>query len=156
MAHPANTSRQFWARVAPPNERGCMLWTGRTRGAYGVFHIQGYNIGAHRYTWEVTNGPIPDGLLVCHVCDVPLCCNVHHLFLGTYADNSADMVRKGRSRSAGRGDDSPLAKLTDVQIAEIRMRALAGEQQKSLATEFGVSRALVCRLVRNKHRRVSA
>jgi hypothetical protein len=156
MGRPANTSRQFWARVAPPNERGCTLWTaGTQRSGYGQWAIGNRHIGAHRYAWEVTNGPIPDGLFVCHVCDTPGCCNVHHLFLGTAKENTADMFSKGRARRTF-GMARKNTKLTDVQVAEIRMRGRAGERQAVLAIEFGVSRSYVSILLGNDKHRVPA
>lgn len=75
----------------------CILWTGAVSGdGYGNTWHNGRNIGAHRLAWEEVHGPIPSGLFVCHTCDVPLCINVDHLFLGTPKDNSQDMARKGR------------------------------------------------------------
>jgi hypothetical protein len=85
----------------PVPEAGCWLWTGRRATAgYGVItgpHQQ--KIGAHRAAFEAFIGPIPDGLLVCHKCDTPACCNPQHLFLGTHKDNMQDMALKGRRRS---------------------------------------------------------
>lgn len=76
---------------------GCLEWTGSTNArGYGQIKIDGKPIKTHRLAWELANDEIPDGLHVLHHCDVPLCCNPEHLFLGTQADNMADMAAKGR------------------------------------------------------------
>jgi len=95
----APAEERFWRQVQKDVD-GCWLWTGRPVQGYGRFRpsSRGTKIGAHRYSWELHVGPIPDGLDVCHRCDVPLCIRPDHLFLGTHADNMADMVAKGRSR----------------------------------------------------------
>ena len=95
---------QFWSSlVEQPN--GCREWTGDTEAAgYGRFRAAGKYVKAHRFAWTLTNGPIPDGLGVLHHCDNPPCCQTDptegypegHLFLGTRADNNADMAAKGR------------------------------------------------------------
>lgn len=78
-------------------ECGCQIWTGCIgRDGYGQFRINGKIEGAHRASWMLANGPIPHGLHVLHHCDVPPCINPIHLFLGTHADNMADMLRKRR------------------------------------------------------------
>ena len=75
----------------------CILWTGwtSTKG-YGQKRIDGKVKGVHRLAWEEAHGPIPEGMFVCHKCDVPACYNVEHLFLGTPSDNMRDKASKGR------------------------------------------------------------
>lgn len=96
-------ARQFWDKAVPEPNSGCFLWIGsiwppghRTSYGYGQVRRNGRLVSAHRVAWELTNGAIPSGLLVLHHCDVTCCVNPDHLFLGTYADNIADMVQKGR------------------------------------------------------------
>jgi hypothetical protein len=86
----------FHRRVVPV-ESGCWEWTGyRTRDGYGSVKHAGKMMKAHRVAYEAAYDPIPDGMIVCHKCDNPACCNPNHLWLGTDADNQRDMVAKGR------------------------------------------------------------
>lgn len=131
-------AERFWSKVNKGGPNGCWLWTGATtpRG-YGKIFVEGALQYAHRYSYELATGEKPGGLVVCHRCDTPGCVNPAHLFVGSHADNSADMARKGRVRSGARHHST---KLTDAQVADIRRRAEAGELQKDLAAEFGVSK----------------
>lgn len=99
--------------------------------------------------WQLRYGKIPKGMLVCHRCDNPRCVRPSHLFLGTPADNSLDMVRKKRSLF---GERNPQAKLSDAEARDIRARRQKGVLLKVLAAEYGVSLSLIS-LVANDLRR---
>lgn len=81
---------------------GCWLWPRLLHNGYGQTTWNSKPWRTHRLVWTLVNGPIPKGLLVLHRCDVRNCCNPDHLFLGTAADNTADMMAKGRGRPGGR------------------------------------------------------
>lgn len=81
------------------DESGCWLWRATGGRRYGSLFVDGRREQAHRVSWLLHRGKIPDGLHVLHKCDTPLCVNPDHLFLGTHADNMADMKAKGRARS---------------------------------------------------------
>ncbi len=104
---------RFWKHVTKGDD--CWEWVGARQSAnYGVLNVRkpgsvgGGPVYAHRLSWEIHNGVIPDGLIVCHRCDNPPCVNPGHLFLGTMADNTADMVRKGRARGWPKGKPMPI------------------------------------------------
>lgn len=127
----------------------CIEWTGyRNEHGYGRYRVaDGRRLYAHRFAWEQVHGPIPEGMCICHHCDNPPCINVEHLFLGTHLDNNRDMVAKGRLHTL-RGEASPTARLTQVQVDEIRALYGAGNvMQAELGRRFGISNQHVSRIV---------
>jgi hypothetical protein len=132
---------RFWSKVDKTGN--CWLWVAGRRGdGYGAFQVERKRqMSAHRYSYEVHNGPIPAGMVVMHSCDQPLCVNPEHLSLGTNAENCADAARKGRRLP---GSKNHQAKLNETQVIEMRERyARGGLTQRDLAQEYGVSMALV-------------
>jgi hypothetical protein len=91
-------SERFWPKVAKSD--GCWEWRGAKTLGYGRINVGRRSILAHRVSYEMANGPIADGLVVCHRCDNPSCVRPDHLFLGTLGDNNADMFAKGRGTTA--------------------------------------------------------
>lgn len=122
----------------------CWLWNGyRSKNGYGRIGLGGRAAGvdwAHRVSYRLHVAPIPDGIVVCHRCDVRACVNPAHLFLGTAADNVADMHSKGRARGNTKvlGSGNPKAKLAEGDVLEIRRLASAGHDVDALAKRYSV------------------
>lgn len=153
--------RRFMGKVSPEPMSGCWLWTGAPSddtptGQYGRFRVHGVQERAHRVSWLLHKGDIPDGLHVLHRCDNPACVRPDHLFLGTNQDNVADRVAKGRSANMPHpGEAHPMRKLDEASIRSIRELYRAGERQSDLARAFGIDRSTVCEIVnRRKWRHV--
>jgi HNH endonuclease len=90
---------RFWKKVDKRTKTECWLWLAALNYGYGFFSPKtGRTVYAHRFVWELVNGPIPHGLCVLHKCDVRSCVNPNHLFLGTNQDNTTDAKRKGRTK----------------------------------------------------------
>ena len=123
---------------------GCWLWTGtRQPQGYGRLNIDRQKLLAHRLSFEINVGPIPDGLCVLHTCDVKACVRPDHLYAGTRRDNARDVIERG-SFNHRRGENHPDAKLNEAQVAEIRRRYQRGKvRHLSLAHEFGVSESTI-------------
>ncbi len=131
---------RFATKFTPEPFSGCWLWTAGVSGdGYGAIKRNGRQERAHRLAWEMLHGPIPAGLLVLHQCDVPLCVNPAHLFLGTAKDNYADSKQKGRNTSHT-GENNGSAKLIAAQVRQIRS---ATGSQRGIATKFGISQERV-------------
>ena len=95
--------QRFIEKISPEPNSGCWIWcAARLPFGYGTVKVSGRPKVAHRAVWELLFGPIPGGKKILHKCDTPSCVNPAHLFMGTQADNVADMISKGRRRIAGR------------------------------------------------------
>lgn len=139
---------RFWAKV--DKTHGCWNWTASTReGGYGRFGIGAHGgILAHRYSYILHNGEIPDGLCVLHHCDNPSCVRPDHLFLGTKADNARDKVSKGR-QSHPRGELNPKSKLSEAAVRVIK-KLLGRIPQLELAQSFNVSQQTINNIAKGR------
>lgn len=138
------TEDRFWRKVSIAGPNDCWLWTGVT-GEYGhgIFSIGTKRIGAHRFAYILTYGPIADDILVCHNCpdgDRPACCNPAHLFKGTHADNMKDMVAKGRSTR----------RISRAQGDAARKLYADGMTQQAIADQLGIGQSHISRIIRNQ------
>jgi hypothetical protein len=166
---------RFWEKVDKSGgPDACWLWTaGRGGSGYGCIRVRGdsgkwTHAPAHRVSYELEVGPIPNGLLACHHCDVRLCVNPRHIFLGTVADNTADMLAKGREASGDkngarrhpeklpRGDRHGRVKLSDAGDRDLFGMRAVGLTQYQLADRFALSQGQVSRILAGKNRRVPA
>lgn len=151
MAEPTlSAANRFEKFVDRSNLSGCHIWTGnRNASQYGQFKSNRL-VKAHRFAWELANGPIPKGLNVLHRCDNPPCVNPAHLFLGTQADNIRDRDSKGRSNYQ-RGEHNGSAKLNEGAVMEIRSRYATGAcGQRQLARDFDVCKTTIAGIVNRK------
>lgn len=147
---------RFWINVEKTD--GCWLWKGTENGdGYGIMQLyKGRMVKPHRVSWTIHHGLIPEGLHVLHNCpggDNTLCVNPSHLWLGTNQDNVDDKMAKGRfvPFPIMRGEASPLAKLTDDGVREIRsIYAAGGVTIYDLAKDFGVAFQTISKVIRRK------
>jgi hypothetical protein len=146
---------RIWAKV----DRvivGCWEWKASlTNAGYGQLNVNRYPHLVHRLVYDLCVGSCA-GKFVCHHCDNRKCCRPDHLFLGTAADNTADMMAKGRGIFVGpnesaKGERHGMAKLTAASVIDIRRRYRAGGvTQPQLAREYGVSDAHICGIIKRK------
>jgi len=165
---------------SPHVKTPCWIWHGCRIKGYGSMKVDGKNVPAHRQSWILKNGKIPDGFLICHHCDNPPCVNPRHLFIGDNFSNMRDMSEKGRAMSgdrsyakrfperlkrginhpfvidpslAARGEDAGQAKLTEIQVREIRKVYRFGKWgfgAHVLAKRYGVTKGTILAVLKFK------
>lgn len=139
--HGRTPGERFWAKVDRRGPDECWPWTASLlTDGYGNFRFEGKAWPAHRWLWVQTHGPIPDGLVVRHVCDNPPCVNPAHHLIGTKADNKRDEVERGRNAYGSRNG---WARLREADVAQIKYRLRAGERRDDIAADFGVCKSTV-------------
>lgn len=142
---------RFWRLVDKDGDWDeCWVWKGSvTSAGYGTFTLSTsprVTVQPHRFSWQLAHGPIAAGYYVLHRCDNPLCVRLSHLFIGTHADNMADMARKGRNRQP-KGEANAWAKLTDGDVREIRrLLADGGMSQQRIGQRFGIHQTAVSKI----------
>lgn len=132
---PIPVGERFWSKVF--KTRNCWLWTAKLDvGGYGIIKSEGKNRKAHRISYEMAFGKIPDGRIVCHRCDNPKCVNPRHLFIGSHMDNRRDCVSKKRQAV---GTAVTISKLTPAKVRAIRKQFARGIRITPLARRYGVT-----------------
>jgi hypothetical protein len=135
-----------------PDLGPCWLWTAHLSHGYGCIVVDGKRIRAHRFSWELHYGPVPDGLFVLHNCHLAHCVNPIHLYVGTQSQNVRDQYESGRRKPriercrcnpATRRVGHSSRKLTDHQVVAIRARLEIGERTRVIARDYGVDPATI-------------
>jgi hypothetical protein len=149
--------QRFWSKVAVGELGACWEWqASRFPQGYGQFKVTAgcSPQRASRVAWTLTHGD-PGMFWVLHRCDNPPCCNPAHLFLGTAADNHADMMAKGRGCGPGRASYPALVRgvrrLTDEDIREVRREHAVGHSCRAIGRRLGVAHTTIMRLVNGTH-----
>ena len=141
----ASLHDRFYDKFIPEPNSGCWLWIGGIKEyGYGIIGLGRREEGtdkAHRVSWRIHHGEIPEGMNVLHKCDVPACVNPNHLFLGSLSDNMRDCVNKGRNFTPdNRGEKSSSAILTYNNVADIRKRE---KRARDYASQYSVKKRTI-------------
>jgi len=144
----ANAVTRFWRHVHKTPT--CWIWTASTTGSgYGQFRVGDRKVKAHRFSWLLAGGMIPDGSILCHTCDNKICVNPAHLVLGDHGDNARDRQLKGRGASGpdprkGRPcEHNPATKLNWEAVNRIRYLRRQGRSVREIAATIGISQSQV-------------
>lgn len=163
------TADRFWEKVnrngpVPAGDLAklgpCWIWTAATSSfGHGLLLVGRRSVGAHRISYMLNVGPVPQGAFVLHRCNVAACVNPEHLYAGTQKENMRDRDEAGRHGAwlhpecRPRGEHNGMSKLADAQVSDLRsLSAGGGWTQRALADRFGISQPQVCRIVNQKRR----
>ena len=140
---------EFFFSHMKQTDSGCWEWRGSSSKGYGRFRFSasGPWVRAHRHSFELLNGAIPEGQIVCHRCDNPPCINPNHLFLGTHHSNAIDRESKGRGNSGRKYFRLRGGRLSQSQVIAIRSNLKSNGE---IAADYGVSSQYVGRIKRGK------
>lgn len=146
-----NVIRRLGKYIQKNISNGCWEWTGsKTKDGYGKSWFRGKTIRAHRLSFlSHKKEEIPEGYLILHKCDNPICINPDHLFCGTPSENTIDMYKKGRGVN-NRGENCGTSKLNKKEIEEIKKQWLSGESQGIIAKRYKITQSNVSRIVNEK------
>lgn len=162
-----NQPEDFWARVSIGSADECWEWQGsrNTVSGYGTITYQGKSWSTHRLSYTLANGPIPEGKLLRHTCDNPICCNPSHLIPGTTLQNYQDLVERGdpplpplltgdehwshkHPERVRRGDKANRVKLTENEVRELRRLREDGMSYAQLGEKFSITPQGAFRIVK--------
>jgi len=141
--------KEFYKKVIE-NGDNCWGWKGNVDAkGYARLCLSSKfgDLKAYRFSWIMHNGPIPEGLLIRHICNNPICTNIKHLSLGTYKDNCNDKVKAGTQL---RGEKNPSSKLKDSDVRTIKLKLKKGIKAKALSKEYHVSIQAIYDIKNNK------
>lgn len=146
MESSVSIEQRLWSKVQKEGPNECWEWqAGKNKLGYGQIKIDYNTYPAHKIAYQLTFGPVPKNLFVCHECDNPGCCNPNHLFLGTPKQNTQDSIRKDR------WVNPPLQnKLTKRKVAIIRALLKKGSKETDIANLFNVCRKTINNIKNNK------
>lgn len=146
---------RFFKYAAIGGMSQCWMWKGAVdKDGYGRLQSENKTLKAHRVSFEISKGKIPEGKIVCHKCDIPGCVNPLHLYAGTHKSNVRDCMTRGRHKAVGKphfGADNPKAKLTAGKVRQLRTDRAAGVKVRALCIKYGVCKSTVERVVSGKY-----
>lgn len=147
----ANKPEDIWKSVNKKGDDGCWEWVGyKNKDGYGRMKVDYKMYHVHRIVYELTYGPIPDGLLICHRCNNRSCCNPNHLYLGTQKDNMEQCVFEGRLKTSF-GEKHGQSKLNEKDVKKIKeLYNTKNYSQRCLGKLFNISHSEISRIINNQ------
>jgi hypothetical protein len=146
-----NIEQRFWSKVVKGNGNGCWGWSGNKARGYGLLSTKHGQtaVKAHRLSWYLRFGFLPENMNVCHACDNPECTNPEHLLIGTQQANMIDAKQKNRiARISYFGENNPAAMFSNEVVQKIRKEYTEGATREALSKKYKTKN--IDRIIRNK------